>query len=104
MSYTIRLRAKAVAEFEEACRWYNERSEQTGENFKKAFRERLYDISENAEAYSIRFKKETQSVRAVTLKNFPYLIFYIVNNPLQSVRIIAVCHEAKDRDVLKRRF
>ena len=103
MSHTIRLRARAITEFEEACRWYNDKSEQTEENFKQAFRQRLYDISENAEAYTIRFRKGSQAVRAVALKNFPYLIFYTVNNPLQIVRIIAVWHEARDRDALKRR-
>jgi plasmid stabilization system protein ParE len=103
MSHTINLRLTAIHDFEEDCRWYYDKSEETEEKFKKAFRERLYEISENPEAYTIRFKKGTQSIRAINIKKFPYLIFYTVNNALQSVRIVAVWHDARDRNVLKRR-
>jgi plasmid stabilization system protein ParE len=104
MSYTIKLRLQTIADFEEACHWYRDKSIETEDKFKKAFRERLSDIAENPEAYGVRFEKGTYKVRAVNVKKFPYLIFYIVNNVQQTVRIIALWHDARDREKLKTRI
>jgi toxin ParE1/3/4 len=104
MSHSLIVRSKAVKDFEEISLWYREKSEQVEDNFKHSLRERLHEISENPEAYSIRFERGLQKVRAASVKKFPYLIFYTVHNTSQTVRVIAIWHESRDREILKKRY
>ncbi len=104
MSYAIRFRPIATKDFEEACEWYASKSEQTEEDFKTNLRERLYEIAENPEAYTVRLEKRGQLIRAANIKKFPYLIFFTVHNNLQCVRIISIWHQSRNPDVLSKRL
>jgi plasmid stabilization system protein ParE len=99
MSYTIAFQKGALKDYNEACKWYRDKSIDTEINFKKTLDLRLQDVANNPDAYGIRFK----NTRAISLKKFPYLIFYEVDHALQFVYVVAVWHEARDRDPLKRR-
>jgi plasmid stabilization system protein ParE len=99
MSYTIAFQKGALKDYKEACKWYRSNSETTENHFKEAIDQRLQDIAENPEAYSTRFK----DVRAVALKKFPYLIFYQVEHSFQLVYVIAIWHEAREREAITRR-
>ena len=99
MSYTIAFVKKALTDYDEACTWYREKSQETEINFIKALDQRLQEIANNPNAYGVRFK----NVRAAALKKFPYLVFYKVNHVTQYVHVVAVWHDARDRNVLKRR-
>jgi mRNA-degrading endonuclease RelE of RelBE toxin-antitoxin system len=100
MSYTIAFHKGALKDYKEACKWYREKSIKTEINFKETLDLRLQDIAENPDAYGVRFK----NVRAISLKKFPYLIFYEVEHTAKFVYVIAVWHEARSRDVLQERI
>jgi toxin ParE2 len=100
MSYTIAFQKGALKDFREACKWYHEKSLDIEINFKESIDERLQNIADNPDAYGIRFK----NVRAISLKKFPYLIFYEVEHTRQFVYVLAVWHEARDRKALTRRI
>ncbi len=99
MSYTLALQKGALKDYDEACKWYREKSLDTEINFQETLDQRLQDIADNPDAYGVRFR----NVRAISLKKFPYLIFYKIEHSTQFVYIIAIWHEARDRNVLERR-
>jgi hypothetical protein len=84
MSYTIAFQKGALKDYNEACIWYRDKSIDTEISFKKVIDQRLQDVANNPDAYGIRF----QNARAISLKKFPYLIFYEVDHVSQFVFVI----------------
>jgi toxin ParE1/3/4 len=100
MNYTIVFNKGAMSDYHEACQWYFEKSPAVETRFKKALDLRLQDISKNPQSFGIRFI----GLRAAPIPKFPYLIFYEIEDIFQRVSVIALWHEARDRNVLKKRI
>ena len=99
MSYTIMFRRKALVDYDEARDWYHEKSPDLKIRFEKAISEGLKKVALHPKAYSPRF----DDVRIMPLKKFPYIICYRVDDTNQIATVIAVWHQARDRDPLQRR-
>lgn len=99
MGYTIAFHTGGLKDYDEACSWYWDKNPETETLFKKAIDQRLQDVVKNPEAYGIRFK----SIRAINVKKFPYLIYYEIDFRFKYIYVLAVWHEARDQNALKRR-
>ena len=99
MSHTILFSLKALEDYDEARLWYQNHNETAKSNFEKAIGQGLSKIETSPKAYSPRF----EDVRMMPMKKFPYLICYRVDDIKKIVTVIAVWHQAKDRDALQYR-
>ena len=99
MNYTIMFRRKALEDYDEARLWYQDHSKDSKIRFEKGISQALSKIAAHPKAYSYRFN----DVRIMPLKKFPYLICYRVDDVHQIVTVIAVWHQARDREILERR-
>ena len=100
MKYTIMFRHKALEDYDGARHYYEQTSFETKEKFEKAISEGLDKISLNPDGFGFRF----DDVRAFSLKKFPYLICYRVNDVSKIATVIAVWHQKRDNKTLKRRY
>ena len=99
MSYTIMFRRKALEDYDAACLWYKNHNNELKIRFEKTVTQSLSKIAFHPKAYSYHF----EDVRIMSLKKFPYLICYRVDDVKQIVTVIAVWHQARDRDILEKR-
>lgn len=94
MSYNIFYQPRALEEYEEAVKWYSKRSRMAAENFEAAVEERIEVLKTDPE----RFRKTYNEFREVTLKKYPYLLIYFVDNMKKQVIISSIFHNKRDSE------
>lgn len=100
MKYSLIFSDKAQHDIIESIKWYNEQKENLGFEFYDSLTEKLSLISNNPHHYSIRFK----NIRASKIFNYPYLIYFKINDKNTSLLIFGVLHTSRDpRTITKRK-
>ncbi len=99
MSYSIKLLPIAYNDLQEAKKWYNEKREDLGEEFKKAVNAEIEHIKRHPEHYQRIYK----DLRQALLTRFPYAIFYSIESSKDRVVIFAVLHTRRNPDIAKMR-
>jgi len=89
--YQVTYRAIATEEYEEAIKWYYERSAGAAERFINAVNEKLDNISSNPRQYKNLFK----NYHEVSTIKYPYTIVYFIDEELQRVVIVAIYHHKR---------
>jgi plasmid stabilization system protein ParE len=95
MSYDLLFSSEAEMDLQEAIAWYEEQRTDLGFEFSLRFEEALQFLSERPQMYA----KIYQEVRSVLLNQFPYAIFYIINESNKEVRIFAVIHTSRNPEI-----
>ena len=99
MSYRLEIRPDAVADIEEAARWYEALEPGLGSDFADAVLQAIDILPNNPLAYRLRHKRK--NVRWKLLDRFPYRVVYRITGDL--ITVIAVLHSARhDRQWRKR--
>ena len=80
------VRRAARTDIAEAFRWYESRSAGLGHEFLRAVRVAFAAIERAPEQYPIA----VDDIRKVTLRRFPYVIYYVVLE--RGISVIAVMH------------
>lgn len=88
MEFKINIREEAVQDLVKGYLWYEEQKKGLGENFVSEVESSLKHLRRNPEA----FPKKRKSLRELSLKIFPYLIIYSVENSLVTVMAIFNSH------------
>ncbi len=91
MSYTIVISERAKKEMLDACAWYNERLHGLGDKFEHIIFEKLYTIANNPHL----IRKRTPTYHEVSIKTFPYLIIYRVEEGTKEVYIASIFHTSQ---------
>jgi hypothetical protein len=100
MSYSLILSVHAETEILEAIRWYNGARENLGFDFYEKLSAKFSIIVKAPLHYSIRFN----NLRAATVSNFPFLIYYKVIEKESSIIIVGVLHTSRNqKQILKRK-
>lgn len=87
----------ALAEAEEAIRWYGAKEPQLGADFAQALEEVFSAIRSNPKRYGVLPESKARvPVRAGLTRRFPYLVIYFVVD--DKVRIVAVMHASRRPD------
>ncbi|MDP2385908.1 MAG: type II toxin-antitoxin system RelE/ParE family toxin [Bacteroidota bacterium] len=93
MGYKIRIQPKVYFDVENAYLYYSISSLGVAEKFYKEFNSAL-DIIKSNPFFQIRYK----SYRSLKLNNFPYSIYYEVDESEKMVTCYALVHLAQDSD------
>lgn len=85
MPYNYQLSEEAETDIYESYIWYESQQSMLGENFLGSLDAAKQAIISNPATYRIRYKKK---VRGFVVKDFPYLILYIING--NNIDVISV--------------
>lgn len=82
------LTSRAVADINNAALWYEDKQKGLGRKFTKAIRADVKYISDNPEAFPVKYK----NIRTAVVSIFPYMIHYRIINSENIIEVIAVLH------------
>jgi plasmid stabilization system protein ParE len=92
MSYEIAYQQRALTEFESAVNWYNKKSKLAAEKFAAAVEDRLTVLRTQPD----RYRKGYKEFRETALKDYPYIIIYLVDEKKKQVVIASVFHQKRN--------
>ena len=79
--------------------WYNEQQAGLGKRFRNALTETINLVREQPLLFAARYR----GVRLAPLKKFPYLVYYVFDEPGQRVVVVAVLHGGRNPVIWKER-
>jgi plasmid stabilization system protein ParE len=86
--YSVVILPSAKEDIQNAAKWYNKRSTGLGRRFSSEVRLVTKQIQENPNTFNIRYK----DIRTAVLKNFPFMIHYLIDEKNENIVILAVFH------------
>jgi len=92
--YKVVILPFAKKDIQEAAVWYNSKQKGLGKRFTQQVKEKVSFIKQSPKAVAIRY----DDVRTATLKSFPYMIHYTVDDKEQKIIISAVFHTSRNPD------
>ena len=97
--YQLQLSEEAVADYESAVAWYEEQKTGLGFEFSVRLSEAFETIETNPTAQ--RFLYENK--RFAFVKQFPYNIYFLVDEANLRIVVFAILHEKRNPQVWKKR-
>lgn len=89
-TYKIKIHKNALQDIQEATNWYNKQLPGLGKRFQNQVKKQINSFKTTAEHHSIRYS----DVRCSLVKNFPFLIHYVLNK--NEVEVFAVIHTSRN--------
>ena len=97
MKLRLAILPEAEAEFKDAISWYARQKKGLGKKFAQAVRAKLKSIQKTPTMHAVVM----DDVRKATMRDFPYVIPYIVTS--EEIVVIAVFHAKRDPQVWQSR-
>jgi plasmid stabilization system protein ParE len=97
---TFDFHPEAMAEYEEAGIWYEERRHRLGLEFLAAVETAVATILKSPD----RYQPVGSDVRVFRLKRFPYSLFFRFSAAERHIRIVSVMHHKRRPDVWRGRL
>jgi plasmid stabilization system protein ParE len=91
VTYRLEIRPDALADIEEAARWYDEQQSDLGSEFARAVVEAIDGLPNNPLLYRVRHQRK--NIRWKLLDKFPYRIVFRITDDL--ITVITVLHSAR---------
>jgi len=92
MAYKIIIGPLANLDITENIEWYNKAQAGLGTTFYNQIKQIINTIRKNPFAFAPRYKK----IRTATLKKFPFMVHYFVNDEQESIVIISILHTSRN--------
>ena len=83
----------AEEDLKNAKKWYDLQLESLGDDFLQEIRKTIFLIQKNPS----QFQKVRKQIRRAVVKQFPYSIYFIVNN--QVINVFAVFHSSRNPNI-----
>ena len=93
MAYRVIVSPRAQREIEEAIDYYAQHSADAPRHFVQSLKD-VYQALANNPFFRVRYK----NIRAVKLRHFPYLLYFIVNERQNTVRLLSCFHGRRNPD------
>ncbi len=91
MAYKIIVSPRAQNEIEEAVDYYSRNSIDAPEHF-FSFLKNAFNELENKPFLRIRYK----NIRAINIRKFPFLLYFVINERKKTVRILSCFHNKRN--------
>lgn len=99
MIYAVKLLPAVHIDLRQARQWYNEQSENLGDDFKAEVNAEITYIANNPDSYQIKFNTLRQSL----VNRFPYAIYYMTDDEKQLIIIFGILHTKRNpKTIIKR--
>ncbi|MGI0107716.1 type II toxin-antitoxin system RelE/ParE family toxin [Salinimicrobium sp. WS361] len=99
MAYKTKIHPIVRHDLEAAKKWYSERKEELGEEFKCEVNKEIDSIGKSPLQYPRKYKELRQSM----IRRFPYSIFFLVEEEKNQIIIIGVLHSSRNPEIIRRR-
>ena len=96
--YNLVIKQEAKTDISDAFLWYKNKQEKLGEMFLNALEKRFLIIIKNPEL----FAKKHNDMRQVSVKKFPYVVIYEIEN--DNIVVFAVFNTSRNPDIWKQRI
>jgi mRNA-degrading endonuclease RelE of RelBE toxin-antitoxin system len=100
MNYSIVILPSAKDDLRESGIWYNNVKMGLGKKMIEKIQKTLFVIKDNPFLYQIRYK----DIRTATVKQFPFLIHYTVNQKNKTVVVLSILHTSRNPRIWKNRI
>jgi len=100
MSYSVIILREAQSDILSAQAWYENELPGLGDRFWNVIYQTFLHIAEHPTAYSPAGKE----TRMALVKRFPYKVFFMTNDAMKRIEIVAVIHNKRHPRVWKRRL
>ena len=100
MSYTIKLLPAVHTDLRKTKKWYNNKKEALGEEFKEEVNKEINYIGKHPEHYQRKYKELRQSL----VTRFSYAIFYQVEEEQNRVIILGILHTRRNPEIIRKRI
>ena len=91
MAFKVLVNIRAQAEIEHAFDWYQKNSPRNGIRFLDSV-ESAYRVLKTNPFFQIRYR----NVRAIALRQFPYSLYFIVDEKQTTVRVLSCFHQHRN--------
>lgn len=92
MAYKIIVDPAANLDIVESIEWYNKAQPGLGIKFYKQVQAVFKTIRKNPFAFAIRYKTN----HTATVKKFPFMVHYFIDDPKKTIVITSVLHTSRD--------
>lgn len=100
MSRIVFIEKKALNEMKQADEWYFEKSVVASENLEKEIREMIELLKDER----MEHRKIFHEVHIVSMKIFPYNLYYVTDKNRNEVKIIAFLHIKRNPEFIEERI
>ena len=100
MNFKIIIEQKAGEDVKKAAKWYFDQSETAAENFKKEVFNTLRYLQTSITGH----RRYVAEIRILSLRVFPYNIYYIKSEEQTKIFIVAVLHNKRDSTFINKRL
>lgn len=99
MEYAVKLLPEAFTDLKEAVAWYQEKNSDLVASFREEVQKEIDYIALHPTNYQCKYKELRQSL----VHQFPYAIFYLVDEQLQQIVIFGVLHTKRNPKTIRKR-
>ena len=100
MNFKIIIEQKAGEDIKKAGKWYFDQSETASENFKTE----IFNTFSYLQTAITEHRKFIAEIRILSLKVFPYNIYFIKSQQQNKIFIVAVLHHKRDSTFINKRL
>ncbi|MEY4539619.1 MAG: hypothetical protein RLZZ306_1376 [Bacteroidota bacterium] len=97
--YSVIVDIEALQDIQEATDWYNLQVKGLGSRFQKQVKFQIDSLKNDALIYTNRYS----DVRCMLIKDFPFMVHYIVEESVPSIIVFAVIHTSKNPKIWEER-
>jgi len=100
MRYELDISDRALTGLDEAFIWYESKNVGLGFEFYEHVKKGIQNIFNSPKSFQIII----ENVRRYVIKQFPFNIYYTVNENVKKINIIAIYHNSRNPEVWKERI
>lgn len=100
MKYKLKLLPVVYQDLQKAKKWYIDINAELGEDFKLKVNQEFDYISQ----YPKHYQKKYEELRQAIVPRFPYTVYYLIEEELQTVVVVGVLAQKQSIDRIKKRL
>ena len=91
-NYRVEIDQDALLDILGVTEWYNNEVPYLGLRFQKQVKQQISSLRTKAKSYGTKY----HDVRCMSIKNFPYLVHYVIEDKTTTVKVFAVIHTSRN--------
>jgi plasmid stabilization system protein ParE len=95
--YRLLLTQEAKNDIKEAKSYYKKQQKGLEKRFLQAIKDKLVLLQKQPFSAQVRLEKEGESIRGAVLDSFPFLIYYLPDETVKTILILAVLHTKQNQ-------
>ena len=99
MAFTLKVLSIAKKDMSEAKKWYEKNQTGLGEELKQNVNAAIEFAGQNP----YHFQKRYKEFRLLSVKRFPYIVYFLIDEEREMVIIFGILHMSRDPEIARKR-